>query len=171
MHYRSAKGAACEHFEYLADHDADPRIGLIRSLIENIRRPGPIIVYNIGFERSRLTEMQRDFPHYANELGHIIDHLVDLMPVFRSKHYWTEAMGDSYSIKVVLPALCPDCSYEDLEIQDGSSASGIFLTLYGCGDTELIAMTRKDLLAYCEMDTWAMVRLVKVLEEAVSRKQ
>lgn len=167
LHYKASRGADCEHSEYLAGHKEDPRIGLIRSLIENTRRPGPIIVYNIGFERSRLSEMQRDFPRYATELGHIIKRLVDLMPVFRSKHYVSESMGGSYSIKSVLPALCPDCTYDELEIQDGGSASGIFLGLYGCEDAELIEKTRQDLLAYCKMDTWGMVRVVEVLESCV----
>ena len=42
--------------------------------------------------------------------------MVDLMLPFKNKHYYTPEM-QSYSIKKVLPALCPELSYQDLEIK------------------------------------------------------
>lgn len=73
-------------------------------------------------------------------------------------------MQGSYSIKKVLPALVPELSYKDLNIQEGGTASNTFSQLVQGifdGDVEQI---RKDLLAYCKLDTLAMVRILEVLK-------
>ena len=74
-------------------------------------------------------------------------------------------MQGSYSIKKVLPALVPELSYQNLAIQEGGTASNTFSAMVQGnfdGDTE---QTRKDLLAYCELDTLAMVRILGKLRE------
>jgi hypothetical protein len=73
-------------------------------------------------------------------------------------------MGGSSSIKKVLPALHPEFSYSDLEINNGMAASNSFLDLYSCEDEEVITKTRKNLLKYCHLDTLAMVKIFEVLE-------
>ena len=93
--------------------------------------------------------MIRDFPEYAIELQHVIDRLVDLIIPFRKKYYRTETMEGKYSIKKVLPALCPELSYGDLEIGDGMTTSNSSLELYSCDNSEYIATTRDNLLKYC----------------------
>jgi hypothetical protein len=74
-------------------------------------------------------------------------------------------MHGSSSIKKVLPALCPQFSYSDLEIGDGMTASNSFLDLYYCTDKEKIASVRKNLLEYCHLDTLAMVKILDVLQK------
>jgi hypothetical protein len=72
-------------------------------------------------------------------------------------------MKGSYSIKYVLPALVPELSYNDLEIKEGGAASNTFLSMViGTfeGDVE---ETRKHLLEYCKLDTWAMVKILEKL--------
>ena len=78
--------------------------------------------------------------------------------------YYTPEMQGSYSIKKVLPALVPELSYKMLNIQEGGAASNTFSQMVQGnfeGDEE---QTRKDLLAYCEMDTFAMVKILEVLK-------
>jgi hypothetical protein len=62
---------------------------------------------------------------------------------------------------VVLPALCPDLAYGSLDgVQDGQAAQGAFLEAASPGTTsERRAEIERQLLAYCELDTLAMVRL------------
>ena len=74
-------------------------------------------------------------------------------------------MKGSYSIKYVLPALVPELSYNDLEIKEGGTASNTFLSMVNgtfAGDVE---ETRKQLLEYCELDTYDMVKILDVLKE------
>jgi hypothetical protein len=62
---------------------------------------------------------------------------------------------------VVLPALCPDPAYGSLDgVQDGQAAQGAFLEAVAPGTTsEHRTEIERQLLAYCELDTLAMVRL------------
>ena len=166
LHTQQHPDAAVIHTDYLAESNLtiDPRLGLITQMISETAEAATILVYNITFERSRIKEMMRDFPQFAEPLQHIIDRMKDLMHPFQKKHFTTEALGRKYSIKLVLPALCPDVSYKELEINNGLDASSKFHDLYYCPDETLIANTRHHLLKYCHLDTWAMVRILEVLK-------
>jgi hypothetical protein len=63
-----------------------------------------------------------------------------------------------------LPALLPHLTYNNLEIQEGSSASQAYLDLFLENDEAAIKRSRAALLKYCEMDTYAMVELYRYLQ-------
>jgi len=93
----------------------------------------------------------------------IVNRLKDLMIPFQQKWYYTPEMKGSYSIKYVLPALVPELSYNDLDIKEGGTASNTFLSMVNEtfeGDVQKI---RRQLLQYCELDTFAMVKILEVL--------
>ena len=71
----------------------------------------------------------------------------------------------SNSIKSVAPALCPDVTYDDLKgIADGGAASTAYWSMAsGRADAKTCSQLRQSLLAYCQRDTWALVRLHKAL--------
>ena len=167
IHLQQAQNSEVTHFEYLAPSNPgiDPRLGLIEQMIENTKGVNTILVYYIPFERARIKEMMEDFPQYKDELQSIVDRLVDLFFPFSKKHYVTETMQGSASIKKVLPALCPELSYNYLEIGEGMAASNAFLDLYSCDDEQHKILTRQHLLKYCGLDTFAMVKLLEVLSE------
>ena len=167
LHCQGSKSGEIIHFEYLADSDLsiDPRKELIEQMIAQTKEAKTILVYNISFERTRINEMIRDFPEYSDELQLIAVRMMDLMPPFR-KDYRTESMEGRYSIKKVLPALCPELSYHELEIGNGTDASNAFLELYYCENKEEIKQTRDHLLKYCHLDTLAMVKVLEVLQKA-----
>jgi hypothetical protein len=73
-------------------------------------------------------------------------------------------MKGSYSIKYVLPALIPELSYENLEINEGGLASVAFESLFYESNFIRIDEIRQNLLEYCKMDTYAMVKLLEKLE-------
>ncbi|MEI8226466.1 MAG: DUF2779 domain-containing protein, partial [Bacteroidota bacterium] len=72
-------------------------------------------------------------------------------------------MNGSYSLKAVLPALIPDLSYSDLNIQEGGTASLTYESLYHDVESDSVRLKRDNLLEYCKMDTLSMVRLMEVL--------
>ena len=80
---------------------------------------GDVLVYNKTFEITRLNEIARDFPEYADEIEKLISRIKDLMIPFQKKYYYAPEMKGSYSIKAVLPALVPELSYDNLEINEG----------------------------------------------------
>jgi hypothetical protein len=82
---------------------------------------------------------------------------------FQQKWYYTPEMKGSYSIKYVLPAMVPKLSYNDLDIKEGGAASNTFLSMVNGtfdGDFE---ETRRQLLEYCKLDTYAMVKILEKL--------
>ena len=102
----------------------------------------------------------------------IRDHIVDLLVPFQSGWYYNRAMGGSFSIKSVLPAIFPDdpsLDYHNLEgVHNGGEAMTIFPRIRDMPPEEQ-AKARRDLLKYCELDTYAMVKvwqeLVRVSKE------
>lgn len=87
---------------------------------------------------------------------------------FQKQYYYSEALEGSYSIKYVLPAMCPDdpeLDYHSLDgIHNGSEAMTAFADLQNHTPEE-IATIRRNLLAYCRLDTLAMVKILEKLCE------
>ena len=154
-----------EHREYIADPTEDPRIGFIEQLIHDCGTLGDILVYNISFERGKLNDLIDVFPEYSNELKGIVNRLKDLMIPFQQKWYYTPEMRGSYSIKSVLPSLVPELSYNDLEIKEGGTASNTFLSMVTGSFEGDVEEKRRQLLEYCKMDTFAMVRILEKLRQ------
>jgi hypothetical protein len=156
------------HCEFLGDAGTDPRPAFIEKLLEDTRSCRTIMVYNQAFESTRLRELARDFPAFGAGLETVISRMVDLMVPFRNKDYYVREMCGSHSIKYVLPALVPGLSYKGLDIADGEMAMLAYAGLTGMADGDEKEKVRRDLLAYCGMDTLAMVR---IWEKLVSETQ
>ena len=92
----------------------------------------------------------------------------DLIDPFKNGWYYAPGMNGSNSIKAVLPALVPELDYHDLPIQEGVTASLRYGQLAAGTFEGDVAQLRADLLAYCKLDTLAMVRVLEVLEGVVS---
>ena len=166
IHYRIDREHETEHYEHLAiANGTDPRLALTKQLINDTKRPGDIWVYNISFERSRLMEMARDLPQYADELKKIVRRLRDLMIPFQQKLVYTAEMEGRHSIKKILPAMVPEMNYDDLEINEGGTASNTFEAMVSGSFNGDVEKTRTALLEYCKLDTYAMVKLLDKLFE------
>lgn len=163
LHIQQTAEGEITHYEWLGNPPSDPRPEFIESLLRLMGTSGTIVTYNMVFERSRLEELARDFPHYAVEINALILRISDLMVPFKKRWLYRPAMKGSYSIKAVLPAYVNDVSYLDLEIQQGGAASLTYLTMYDEPDPEIISTKRTNLLKYCHLDTLAMVKLMEVV--------
>jgi hypothetical protein len=152
------------HQAYLAEGPGDPREELALRLLEATKHAEWIVMYS-SFERTRIRELAGWLPHLAPELNALEGKLVDLLPVIQQYVYHPRFAG-SFSIKQVLNPMVPDLTYDDLTIVDGQVASvEIARLLFVAHKVRDRAQLRRDLLAYCERDTWAMVRLLERLGE------
>jgi hypothetical protein len=163
LHIQETSTSEIEHREYLADPTKDPRPNFIEQLVQDCGTSGDIIVYNIGFERGKINDLIEVFPQYSTELRGIVNRLKDLMIPFQKKWYYTPEMKGSYSIKLVLPALVPELSYNHLEIKEGGTASNTFLSMVNGTFEGDVEKTRRQLLEYCTLDTDAMVKILDKL--------
>ena len=168
VHIKETPRSEIDHEEYLSNPDVDPRIGFVKKIIEDCGTEGDILVYNIGFERSKLVDLIEVFPQYSEKLKNIINRLKDLMIPFQKKWYYTPEMRGSYSIKSVLPALTNNLSYDSLEIKEGGTASDTFLQMINKSFKGDEGIKRKQLLEYCKLDTEAMVQILKKLESTIN---
>ena len=154
------------HTEWLAEVPEDPREALAEAMISACADASRILVYG-NFEQQRIGELVSRLPHLATELTGIQDRLFDLCRLIRRNVYHPDFEG-SLSLKRVLPVLVPGLAYDDLEIADGSTASGEIKKLMFEAD-EMSAAGREELrtslLRYCERDTWALVKLLERLRE------
>jgi hypothetical protein len=170
LHYIEAPGGELKHKEFLAESGVDPRRAIAESLCRDIPRNVCVTAYNKGFECGRLKELAAQFPDLAGHLMNIQDNIRDLLTPFQSGYYYNRAMGSSFSIKSVLPALFPDdpaLDYHNLEgIHNGSQAMTVFPQIKDMPPEEQ-TIARKNLLAYCKLDTYAMVKVWEALTDAV----
>jgi len=156
---------ALQHHEWLADGPGDPREAFAEALIAACERAETIIAYNASFEVQRIDALVERFPELARTLEKIRKRIIDLLPIVRD-HVYHPALNGSFSLKSVLPALVPGLGYEDLDVKEGGTASALLEALLLGRDTVPAAErpeVRRRLLAYCERDTLAMVRLYERL--------
>lgn len=158
------------HEEFLGDGKTDPRPSLARFLAEKIPPTGTVVAYFATFERGRLTELADFSPAVADALNGISARLWDLLEVFSKGHYLDHRFQGSTSIKYVLPVLVPEMSYAGLRIKDGTDAAAAYVRMMF---EDLSADERSGLTAglkeYCGQDTLAMVRVLEVIRNAVSK--
>ena len=156
-----------EHFEFLAEVGADPRYELALNLVKIIPQDACVLAYNMSFEKGVIRQLAINYPQISNELMAIHDNIRDLMAPFASKSYYHPKMQGSYSIKYVLPALVPEfeSAYKDLNlIHHGGEAMQAYEAMTYMPADEREAY-KKALLAYCELDTLAMVKVLEKLRE------
>ncbi len=167
LHYKATKDAPLQHMEFLAEQGLDPRKFFLEQLLKHTEADGTILVYDALMERNILNGLKKDFPAYASEIDSRLARIVDLVQPFQERYYYDAAMKNSVSIKNVLPALVPELNYSNLMISSGSIAMTAFELLQTESDMFKIIEIREQLLAYCKMDTLAMVKIFEVLEKSV----
>ena len=167
LHYIESEDGELKHKEFLAESGSDPRRALAESLCKDIPMNVCVTAYNKAFECGRIKELADAFPDLAEHLLNIRDNAKDLLDPFQKGYYYNKAMGGSFSIKSILPAIFPDdpaLDYHNLDgVHNGSEAMSLFPKIKDMPPEEQ-EKARKNLLEYCKLDTFAMV---KVWEELV----
>ena len=170
LHYIEKEGGEIKHKEFLAESGTDPRRALAEQLCADIPKNVCVTAYNKAFECTRIKELAETFPDLAEHLMNIRENIVDLLVPFQSGWYYNRAMGGSFSIKSVLPAIFPDdpsLNYHNLEgVHNGGEAMTIFPKIKDMSPEDQLN-ARHNLLKYCELDTFAMVKVWEELVRAV----
>jgi hypothetical protein len=163
VHRQMSADSELEHFEFLAEGEADPRRAFLDSLGDALAKRGLIVAYNAGFESQRLGDLAQWMPEYAGRIAKIRARLWDLWP-FVKKHLYHPEFQGSFSLKAVLSALVPGSGYQGMEVSHGGEA-GLAWDQMVRGNIELDERQRLKcaLLAYCRQDTLAMAKILEVL--------
>jgi hypothetical protein len=169
VHIQKERGGETLHKEFLGKEGQDPRRDLADRLCKDIPENACVVSYNMGFEKMINRLLANLFPDLSAHLLNMNDNMIDLMDPFKTGAYYIREIGGGFSIKVVLPALFPDdpeLNYKSLDkrVQSGGDAMNLFPVLHLKSPEEIIE-DRKALLAYCRLDTLAMVKVLDKLYE------
>ncbi len=175
LHYIEHEGEALKHTEFLGVSGEDPRRALAEQICKDIPINVCVTAYNKAFECTRLRELAESFPDLSEHLLNISNSIIDPLVPFQSGWYYVPAMGSSFSIKSVLPALFPndpELDYHNLEgsVHNGGEAMYIFPKIKDMPENEQ-RKARESLLKYCKLDTYAMVKVwQKLIEVSTSNE-
>ena len=172
LHYVEKENEEVKHKEFLGVPGKDPRRALAEQLVKDIPMNTCVLAYNMAFEKKVISSLAELFPDLREHLLNIKDHIKDLMIPFKKRQYYTKEMQGYYSIKYVLPALYPNdpsLNYHSLEeIHNGSEAMSAYANMDKLGEEEQ-AELRKNLLKYCGLDTYAMVKVYQKLQSKTKK--
>ena len=164
LHYYENEEGELQHKEFLAEPDVDPRRQLAEQLVKDIPKNRCVLAYNMSFEKSVIKKLAEIYPDLQEHLMNIYINIKDLMIPFRDRSYYSKKMHGSFSIKKVLPSLFPNdesLNYQNLDlVHNGGEAMDKFASLSSMSKEEY-EYTRERLLRYCELDTYAMVKILK----------
>ena len=152
LHYIEREGGELKHKEYLAESGPDPRRELAERLCADIPMNVCVTAYNKSFECGRIRELAAAFPDLAEHLLNIEANIRDLLVPFQTGCYYNRAMGGSFSIKSVLPALFPDDPALDCHNLEGGHHGGEAMALFPKikdMPPEEQEKARHNLLKYC----------------------
>lgn len=171
LHYYENEKEKIKHKEFLSDPDIDPRRNLAESLVKDIPMDVCTLAYNMSFEKTVIKNLANLYPDLKDHLMSIYDNIKDLMIPFKNMDYYCKEMEGSYSIKYVLPALFPDdpsLNYHNLDqIHNGSEAMNSFANMGKLSKEEQQEL-RHNLLEYCKLDTYAMVKIYDKLKSIIN---
>ena len=172
LHITDKPGGDLQHKEFLHETDDSPLPSLLKQLREDISSEGSVLVWWEGFEKSCNDLMGRLMPEYAELLADINSRVVDLMKPFSEGYYIDKDFMGSASIKNVLPVIAPELSYKDLEVQEGGSAQRLWMSAVydNTHNEQQKNKLMESLRVYCELDTYAMVRIFEFLLAITSGK-
>lgn len=166
LHVIKTPGADPEHFECLITDRSDPAPIIVPHLLNNLGEKGSVIVWNQSFEAYRNKDLAIHCRSYRAQLENINYRLFDLMVIFKDGLYVHPDFHGSSSLKAVLPVLCPELSYEDLNIGNGEEAMMTWYWLQTATlSQEVIEQTLDSMREYCKLDTYAMVAILEKLKQ------
>jgi hypothetical protein len=168
LHVLKKPDGDLKHFEYLHSENSNPAEEISKSLQKNIGKKGTVFVWHDRFEKSCNDTLSRIVPKYKSFFDQLNERIIDLKIPFSEGYFVHKDFFGSASIKVVLPVIIPELTYDNMEIHGGSAAQRLWMEAILDGkrshEKEKIL---KDLTEYCGLDTLAMVKIYKFLENKV----
>lgn len=162
------EGGEMTHAEFLHTENSNPDERFVEAIREHLPTTGSILVWSQKFEKGINNQVAERLPQHQEFITSVQDRIVDLIEPFDGKTavYWHPDFLGKSSIKFVLPALVPELSYKELEIQEGGAAADTWNRIVS-GEYTDEESKRKiiALLKYCHLDTLAMVEIWKALNK------
>jgi len=175
LHVVEHPGGEAVHREFLFTEASCPDRPFVEALRAALPADGTVIVWNKPFEKGVNAKLAERLPDEAAFLAAVNERVVDLMDVFTGDMLVHPGFRGKTSIKWVLPALVPRLSYKGLAIQEGATASEtwneIVTRQLEPEAAEAAESAQRNLLAYCGLDSLAMVEIWRTLHATVAARE
>jgi hypothetical protein len=166
LHILHAPDAELIHKEFLSTDTHNPMHNLTKRLREDMGDEGSVVVWNKKFEGKCNEELAALCPELATFFHSINNRFYDLMEIFSKQLFVHKDFKGSYSIKAVLSVLVPHLSYTGLDIRDGGMACSAWRhMIFETNDAPEKLAIGTHLKKYCELDTLAMVEILRALQK------
>lgn len=162
-------GADLEESHFLDVSGGDPRRAIAESIVKDIPFGACIVACHKSTESHIIARLAELYPDLSAQL--MSYEYVDPQPLFQNGYYYVNSMGGSFSLKSILPALYPDdpnMDYHNLdgEVKNGMQAMNAIAKIQILSADEAEKL-RQDLIQYCALDTFAVVKILKKLYDVV----
>jgi len=160
----SRPGALISHRSFLSPHERDSSRELAERLLQDVGSEGSVIIYS-HYQTRVIRWLAQHHPDLAEPLHRVRERTIQLESILR-RHIYHPAFRGRTSMGAAVPALLPEFTYIDLEIEDSASASASYAYLLKGGyySPERAPLVRRDLYAYGARNTLALVRLHETIE-------
>ena len=162
-----------EERHFLDISGKDCRRAIAESLVKDIPYGACVIAYNTeSVEKKIIEKLANQFPDLA---GHLLSFKYrDPKPLFQNGYCYNTKMWKSFSIRSVLPALYPNEAEMDYHNLEGSIRNGqqAMTAIEKTKDLSLeeVEQIKQDLIRYCALDTFALVKIIHKLYEVTKKK-
>jgi hypothetical protein len=169
LHVVESLDKPIQHYEHLVTDRVDPAHEIVMRLEQDMPQTGTVIAWNKLYEMGCNSAMAEMYPGYREFLLDVNDRMYDLGDPFKENDmYVMPEFKGSWSIKNVLPVLCPELSYKALPIGEGATAMNAWWHMvYDDISPEEKEEIKNNLLVYCGLDTLAMVKIWEKLVETI----
>lgn len=128
-----------------------------------------MIVWHRQFEEMRNSEIGQLLPQFKSFFNDLNRWIFDLEEIFKQGLFLDYQFKGRTSIKAILPVLCPQFSYSELNVQNGMQAMDGWYRWVNSESRQ--PEKRKDLLDYCRLDTLAMVEIMAKLRTQINETE
>ena len=167
LHVLESENADPQHTEFLSDAISLESLNALATSMQEAVKPdnGSVVVWHRQFEETRNVEMGLLLPEFHSFFQALNRRVFDLEEIFKQGFFLDYQFKGRTSIKAILPVLCPQFSYKELEVQNGGEAMDAWYQLVTDEFDETERLSRiQNLLDYCKLDTLAMVEILRVLQ-------
>lgn len=168
LHILESPDTELKHTEYLHTENSNPMPNLLKRLKEDIGNKGTVLTWNMKYEKGCNKTLAEFYPEYKEFLDKLNERIEDLKTPFSEMWFVDKDFYGSASIKSVLPVLVPDLSHKNLDVSEGLKARRLWMeTILDGKNKEQRQDVVKNLIDYCTLDTYAMVRILEELKKII----
>lgn len=165
LHVLRKPNGVLEHYDFLHDSATDPRLPFAESVLAalgDMGDMGSVVMYS-PYERSTMRRLAEQFPELTLRVKALESRWWDLYGDAIKLCYDKDDFSGSLSIKNVVQVLTPEVRYDELEVRGGDVAAGLWRRLITLPDGPEKDKIRRDLAAYCAVDTVAAYQVLRYL--------